>query len=91
MINNYWSNDFFKGEEASIVVISGLELVGSESGEYLEALQLAADWIVGSAGGPTDQVLTTQLNFVHYSFIVLHNLIVLTYLLFSNLINIEHV
>ena len=40
----------------SIVMMSGLELVGDDSGEYLEAIQLAVDYISGSAGGPTDQV-----------------------------------
>jgi len=50
-----------QGEEASIVVISGLELVGSENGEYLESLQLAADWICGSAGGPTDQDMASKV------------------------------
>ncbi len=37
-------------------MMSGLELVGDDSGEYLEAIQLAVDWMSGSAGGPTDQV-----------------------------------
>ena len=60
-----YSNLYFKGEEVSIVMMSGLELVGDDSGEYLEAIQLAVDWISGSAGGPTDQViLSGQLHFL---------------------------
>jgi len=50
-----------EGEEVSIVMMSGLELVGDDSGEYLEAIQLAVDWISGSAGGPTDQDIASKI------------------------------
>ena len=41
-------------EELSLAVLSGLELAGAEAG-WLFSAQLAADWLVGSAGSPGEQ------------------------------------
>ena len=41
-------------EEVSVCVMSGLDLAGQEAG-WLGSAQLAADWLVGSAGSPGEQ------------------------------------
>jgi len=41
-------------EEVSLCVLSGLEL-GGEDTSWLDSAQLAADWLVGSAGSPGEQ------------------------------------
>ena len=41
-------------EDVSLCVMSGLELGGEET-EWLVSAQLAADWLVGSAGSPGEQ------------------------------------
>merc|ERR1719402_131486 len=41
-------------EDISVCVLSGLELGGECSG-WLDAAQLATDWVVGSVGGPGEQ------------------------------------
>jgi len=49
-----------QGENVSLCLLSGLQLQGTE-GDWLEAAQLAVDWICGSAGGPGDQEAAAQV------------------------------
>jgi len=56
-----------EGEDVELVVVSGLDLIGDDCGDYLESCQLAVDWICGAAGGPQDHNMASKVERVVFA------------------------